>query len=783
MKRAIILVVCLVAAATAASAAPYVDPALVEQVNAASLGLTAVVITYDHQPTGADIAQLQLLGIPGGMVLEKLPMILTGVTKAQFDALRNKSGIVALDANRVMELYTDVSRTFIGVTALRADKELQKLNGGFPISGHGIGVAVVDTGIDATHRDLELGKTVKQNVMFPTAEIATFPTGCPAIAGLPGVAFNLGFTGPVFAENQPLTDAEGGHGTFVSGVIGANGQSSGDLYGGMAPGASLIGLVAGNDCGLASFAILQAFDYALANRTRYNIRVVNNSWGSTQRNNPYNPNNAINVATRALHDANIVVVFAAGNGIGGVGDVPGAINPYSAAPWVISVAAGEREALGTPTVFSSRGEDNGTGSDTAGQPADPNTPPNLRPDVTGPGEAVKSTRSKGPGVTNILATSPSIFVGSKDLFTIPPAFILFYTNSRGTSFSAPHVSGVVALMLEANPLLTPDDVVTILRATATPMPFEERVVGAGYLDAHNAVRAAEGLSAVAHPADLFPTPTTPEIFDLAGDQLGTLAQDIRAGDFDFDAAANQLVYTLTLTDLSTLTPNMRWTISSDFGTTTVFVTAAIDETGAQTFGYGRITTDPTTGLRNQETLGEADGGEIAGNQVRVRLGLDKVNAAVGSDVLFATSTNTRAQGQILIGTSFTGGLLLNSDTGTGRTFQVGEPDEDDPDPEPVAAFCERFAGAFLPGEAAVSVPVEIKLPFLDAKLNFHPGNEDVLFRLFDAEGGLVAAGEASNGKRIRAGNLASGDYRFELAGTLSKAVDFGINSCQAPAEE
>ncbi|MGH9813644.1 MAG: hypothetical protein ACRD4T_10970, partial [Candidatus Acidiferrales bacterium] len=305
----------------------------------------------------------------------------------------------------------------------------------------------------------------------------------------------------------------------------------------------------------------------------------------------------------------------------------------------------------------------------------------------------------------------------------------------------------------------------------------------GYVDAHNAVRAAEGLSAVAHPANLFPTPATPEIFDLAGDQLGTLAQDIRAGDFDFDAAANQLVYTLTLTDLSTLTPNMRWTMSSDFGTTTVFVTAAIAETGGQTFGYGRITTDPTTGLRNQESLGEADGGEIAGNQVRVRLGLDKVNAAVGSEVLFATSTNTIAQGQILIGTSFTGGLLLNSDTGTGRTFQVGEPDDDDPDPDPVPAFCERFAGAFSPGEAGVAVPVEIQLPFLDAKLNFHPGNEGVLFRLFDSNGGLVAAGEASNGKRIRAGNLASGSYRFELTGTLSKPVDFGINSCQAPAEE
>lgn len=779
--RTTIFLTILLMTSTAAGAVQWVDPALDEQTSAAPLAPTAVAITYDHRPTGGDIATLQLLGIHGGMVLERLPMILTGVTAAQLDALKRQPGITALDANRVMELHTDVSRTFIGVSRLRADRDLQRANGGFPISGNGVGVAVVDTGIDATHGDLQLGRTVKQNVMFPTAEIATFPTGCPAIAGLPGVSFNLSFTGPVFAENQPLTDAEGGHGTFVAGVIGGNGQSSSDLYGGMAPGAGLIGLVAGNDCGLATFAILQAFDYILVKQIQHRIRVVNNSWGSAMRTSPYDANSAINVATRALHDASIVVVFSAGNGINSVGDTPGAINRHSVAPWVISVAAGEREGLGTLTGFSSRGQDNGTGSDTAGMPADPATPPNLRPDITGPGEAVKSTRSKGSGVTNVAATFPSILVGSKDLFTIPPAFIPFYTNSRGTSFSAPHVTGVVALMLEANPLLTPDDVVTILRATATPMPSTEREAGAGYLDAHNAVRAAKAFTAVPHPANLFPTPTTPEIFDIAGDQLGTLAQDIRGGDFDYDALAGQLVYSLDLTDLSTITPNMRWTISSDFGTTTIFVTAAIDETGAHNFGYGRITTDPATGLRNQEPLGDADGGEITGNRVRVRLGLDKVNAAVGSDVLFATSTNTRAQGQILIGTSFTGGLLINSDTGTGRSFQVGEPDEGDPDPGPVEAFCERFAGALQPGEDGITIPVQIKLPYLDAKLNFHPAGQEVLFRLLDAGGGVASEAEFTSGKRIRAGQMTDGEYRFELTGALSKPIDFVVNSCQSPA--
>ncbi len=113
---------------------------------------------------------------------------------------------------------------------------------------------------------------------------------------------------------------------------------------------------------------------------------------------------------------------------------------------MISVAAGEKQGLGTPASFSSRGVDNGTGADVAGQPADPSLPPNLRPDVTAPGADIKSARSKGPGVTNVAGTLP-VFVGANDLTTIAPAFVPFYTTSQGTSFAAPHISGVVALMI------------------------------------------------------------------------------------------------------------------------------------------------------------------------------------------------------------------------------------------------------------------------------------------------------------------------------------------------
>ena len=756
----------IVLGVTGALAAPSLDPVLVQQIEANPLGLTPAVITFDHPPTSADVGSLQMLGISGGIVLNELPMVLTAVTKAQFDALRTRSDVLSLYANTFAELYTNASRTFIGVTALRKDRELTKRNGGLPISGKGIGVAIVDTGIDATHSDLQLGNNVVQNVLFPLTEISVTPTGCAA-----GASVNFGFAPLVFVEDTPISDAEGGHGTFVAGVVGGTGQASGNFYGGMAPGANLIGLVAGNDCGLPTFGIVQAFDYALVNQFRYNIRVVNNSWGSRLGTASFDPNHPINVATRELHDRNITVVFAAGNN----GDTPGAINRYSVAPWVVSVAAGDKEALGRPAGFSSRGQDNGAGTDVAGQPADPLAPPNLRPDLTAPGSNIKSTRSKGTGETNTVATVPLV---GNDLLTIAPGFLPFYTTSQGTSFSAPHVTGVVALMLEANPTLTPDEVVTMLRATATPMPFEERVVGAGFVDAHNAVRAAAALEAVAHPADL--SSSNPEIVDPANDQTATTAQDIRSGDFAFDSAANQLVYTLSLTDMSTRTTNMRWTMSSIFAATTVFVAANTTETGGVTFQYGRITVNPTTGVRSQETLGAPDSAQIEGNQITIRLGLDKVNAAVGSDVLFTTSTATQADAWTRVGSTLTPSLLLNSDSAGGTDFKVGEPAPPPPPPPPPdEEFCERLAGALTTEQGSIDVPVSIRLPFLDAKLNYHPGNQQVLFQLFDPNGGLAASADETHGKRIRVGELLPGNYTYRLSGSLTKAIDFVISSCQS----
>jgi len=554
-----------------------------------------------------------------------------------------------------------------------ADSEVTTRNAqnpGMPVSGKGIGIGYVDTGIDGTQDDLKLGTKTRQNVIQPLAQGVVSDGGLVLGVGvsISDMIADTGFVPPIYVENVQTSDLESGHGTHGAGCAAGNGANSGGFYGGVAKGAHLVGVDSGDDKGLPLVAILGAYDYLLVHQWDFNIRVINNSWGSGYDAAEASPENPINIATRLSHDRNIVVVFAAGNS----GDTPTSINPYSTLPWTISVAAGEKQGFGSPAGFSSRGINNGTGTDIAGQPADPDATPNLRPDITAPGVAIISVRAHG---VSPLMNASGILNG--DPLNIAPGFLPNYLSSQGTSFACPHVSGVVALMLEANPTLTPDQVVTILRQTATPMPYEERVVGAGYVDAHNAVRSVMGLSAVAHPSNLFP-PANLEIVDVEGDQLTNSSLDILSADYSYDANTQQIVYTLTLKDLSQRTVNNLWYMGSNFGTTTLFVSAANGETGQMSYEFGIITLLPN-GTRNQGSVEDANGnpvpvdsGQVVGNQIIIKVSLQKFNQALGNtNVLGTTSTATQVNAQVLFGTSITGGLLLNADTASGRDFYIG----------------------------------------------------------------------------------------------------------------
>jgi uncharacterized protein (DUF2345 family) len=266
-----------------------VDPELVVALNNATddSNINAVIV-YHSSVTEADIAQLQQLGIMGGTRLRVLPVVYVTATKAQLLAVSKLPRVRSLYGNRTLTFNSDPYFNTTGVQRVGPDQDLRQENSGMPVTGRNVTVAVLDTGINSQHADLA-GKVV-QNVRL--ADTQSLP---------------VSFAYPAPLENLTNTDLVSGHGTFVGGVIAASGVSSSGRFAGVAPGARLLGLSAGD---LNLMFVLSGFDYLLEKRAQYNVRVVNCSFSA---NTVFDLNDPVNVATKMLTDAGVNVVFSAGN--------------------------------------------------------------------------------------------------------------------------------------------------------------------------------------------------------------------------------------------------------------------------------------------------------------------------------------------------------------------------------------------------------------------------------------------------------------------------------------
>lgn len=423
------------------------DPELAMLLNTDSLtddsNINAVIV-YHKMPTDDDIRDLQRIGILGGTRYRALPMIAVTGTRDQITQISKLPAVRSIYGNRTLQSNIDpIVRSVTGEDRALRDSDLTQKNGGLPLSGRNITVAVLDTGVDGTHSDIS-GRVV-QNVKLADTQSAS-----------------VGFTYPTAVENLPNTDQVYGHGTFVAGVIAGNGTRSGGKYRGVAPSAQILGLSAGD---LTLSFVLSGFDYLLSQGTGYNARVVNCSFSA---NTVFDYNDPVNVATKILTDRGINVVFSAGN----TGPGLHSLNPYAVAPWVISVGAtDERQRIAS---FSSRGD---FGSAL------------FHPTLVAPGVSVISLRASTiASVTGMTGIVPAT---GTDAQKLSASELPYYTTASGTSFTAPQVAGTIALMLEANPQLKPAQVRDILQRTATPLlPYYEHEVGAGMLNTHAAVLEA-----------------------------------------------------------------------------------------------------------------------------------------------------------------------------------------------------------------------------------------------------------------------------------------------------
>ncbi len=328
----------------------------------------------------------------------------------------------------------------------------------FHLTGKGIGVAVIDSGITAWHDDLYLTRSRS-------------PRAAPRVVHFKD--FTAAPNPRVWTSDQPSD--EFGHGTHVAGVIAGNGFDSNGARTGVAPEANLVGLKVLDAEGHGYISdVIAAIDYAIAVKDVYNIRVINLSVASGVFESYHT--DALTLAARRAVNAGIVVVAAAGNvGTGPNGETQfGGITSPGNAPWVLTVGAASHEGTSprsndTLARFSSRGP---TWIDFA-----------AKPDLVAPGVGTESLSD--PHSTFYSRYADYLLDGTRATPYKP------YLSLTGTSMAAPVVAGTVALMLQANPGLTPNAVKAILQYTAEVRDGESYLAqGAGLLNALGAVRMA-----------------------------------------------------------------------------------------------------------------------------------------------------------------------------------------------------------------------------------------------------------------------------------------------------
>lgn len=361
------------------------------------------------------------------------------VTAAQARALASVSGVFRVEEDAVGKAMMEAARRDFGVKKLRDEAAALGVPG---VTGAGVGICVADSGAFNNHE-----------------QFVDEGTGVHKIAGFQD------FIGGANGVKHTTSYDDLFHGTHVAGIAAGDGTGpsawAGRL-GGVAPGASLYIAKVLDHAGSGSESIImQGLEWCAA---QTGVRVINLSLGFPGSSDGQS---AVEQLVNAISRNGVVVVVAAGNSgaapstIGSPGAASdavtvGAVSEYSASlsdPWVTAGIF--------PAYFSSRG---------------PTQDGRVKPDITGPGTTIAAA-----GIENL----------SLGIVCAQPCYLIV----SGTSMASPFVAGVAALMLEANPALTPNDVRRILYKAARdrfPGGGKDNETGFGVVDAHAAVNAARG---------------------------------------------------------------------------------------------------------------------------------------------------------------------------------------------------------------------------------------------------------------------------------------------------
>ncbi|HEX9892123.1 MAG TPA: S8 family serine peptidase [Actinomycetota bacterium] len=377
-------------------------------------------------------------------------------------------------------------------------------------TGKGVGLAVLDTGLDATHPDLAMGTRTKLNVRVIVSHREIMgPYNDPCIQNTYTDDVNKAIYEFSGIETESLEDTEtaSGHGTHIAGVAAGDGTASDGRYKGMAPEASLIGVgvtdsfhrtqqiddpTTGYEAVRPStLGAVAGISYVLDKTLeKHRTHVILAGWGMSRE--LYDPWHPLSVAIRDAADFAITVVIPAGNDGPQASDCSAAetcyINQYAASPFAISVAATPKTSRTTVADVSSRG-------DSTLRPARDEFV-RYEPTIAAPGVSVISVRRIG--ISPYAQVPGTLIQGEGNPSSVKSErFDADYRSMTGTSVAAAHVAGTVALMQQAavdtnGCFLTFTQVRDILTQTATSMPgYGPDRVGAGMVDATQAVALAQ----------------------------------------------------------------------------------------------------------------------------------------------------------------------------------------------------------------------------------------------------------------------------------------------------
>jgi len=442
-------------------------------------------LSYSREVTESDIQSLTYLGINVNLRLPSVDALLIGsVSVDKIPLLSNLDGVVMIERYGSVIFYGDIQ-----TSAVKARNSTDYSPGAWDlgVSGNGMNIALVDTGVDNEHPGLS----------------------DKFIAGYDAVCYV--HTDPTCLLSNPLREDDGSfdpddanqHGTACMGMASATGieaDGSQSEYYGSAPDATLVDIRIGTDVGAGPFEnylLEQEFYESAMNGLQWvidhhddewpgvseeyhGIDIISLSWGITSHEN--GGSDGSDMHSRILDEAmneGIIVSVAAGNdgpnndGLSGMGSSD------------LSVTVGATDDQNTinredDTIagYSSRGprKDNGDG----------NPLNELKPEITAPG-------------SNIIQAEGCVTSGGCSNLVNDASGNSYTGRGSGTSYATPSVSGIMALVWEANENLTTMQLKEVLKQTAERRgepslpevdPYWNRDFGFGMIDAYAATSMA-----------------------------------------------------------------------------------------------------------------------------------------------------------------------------------------------------------------------------------------------------------------------------------------------------